>query len=331
MRRKKVTMLDIATAVGVSQPTVSVILNGSDSIQVSEDTRQKVLSKARELGYRIKAVPHGFNHPRIAFVVNSLNMHDPFITALSSAKVRAWERDAVLVVFDYEDNEELKQAIYNEIRNGRFSGLIHASNTPKEVSVSEVCEAKKRVLLNCQDPINQEIPAIITADYMGGYRACEHLIQQGHRRIGMVTGEAWSLSSIARVNGYRQAMINHDLPIDEACIQPGNWSVKQSYKATEHLLQQPVRPDAIFCASDLMALGAYQAIHRAGLAIPEDIAVMGYDNQLLANELTPSLSSVELPYDEMGRLAVDRVMDASPSELPVTKVEGDVFVRESTA
>ena len=90
MRKKKVTMGDIATAVGVSQPTVSAILNGSDSIKVSDATRIKVLNKAKELGYALKqTIRHGNTHPRIALVVNSLNMHDPFINAISAAKARS--------------------------------------------------------------------------------------------------------------------------------------------------------------------------------------------------------------------------------------------------
>lgn len=330
MRKKKVTMLDIATAVGVSQPTVSVILNGSGKVQVSDETRQRVFDKARELGYQFKSIRHGYRHPRIALVVNSLNMHDPFINAITAAKARAWERDAVLTVFDYEDNEDLKRAMYEEIRAGQFHGVIYAANTPSEIDLSDVIQADKRVLLNCFDANNQSVPALLPADSLGGFRACEYLIQQGYRNIAMVCGEAWSLSSIDREKGFRQAMANHGLPVNEDSIVYGNWSVKQTYLATESLLDVEPRPDAIFCASDLMALGVYQALQARGLNVPGDVAVVGYDNQLLANEMTPSLSSVELPYDEMARLAVDQLLDAKQPDFPVTKVEGEFFLREST-
>ncbi|EAR09240.1 LacI-family regulatory protein [Reinekea sp. MED297] len=323
-------MLDIATAVGVSQPTVSVILNGSDTVRVSEETRQRVLQKAQDLGYQFRSVQHSYRHPRIALVVNSLNMHDPFINAISSAKARAWERDAVLSVFDYEDNDDLKRAIYDVIEVTRFDGVIYARNTPTELAMAEVCPAANRVLLNCFDPTDSQALALLPADGMGGYRACEHLISHGHRRIGMITGEPWSLSSKSREQGYRQAMTQHNLPVDDRWVIPGNWSVKQAYLATEQLLDSDPDMDAIFCASDLMALGVYQALQGRGLRIPQDIALIGYDNQLLANELTPSLSSVELPYDEMGRLAVDEILDQSPPELPIIRVEGDVIHRESS-
>lgn len=330
MRKKKVTMLDIATAVGVSQPTVSVILNKSNSIKVAAETRKKVFDKARELGYKFRNDDHGLRHKRIALIVNSLNMHDPFLNAISSAKIHAWERDAILSVFDYEDNEQLMQAIHEDVQRGQFAGIIFASNTPREIDIVDLCEAKKRVLLNCYDPNNDDIPALLPADSLGSYRACEHLIKSGYKNIAMISGEPWSNSSVNRIKGFRQAMANFGLPVDDALIVAGNWSVKQSYIATKNLMSLPVKPDAIFCASDLMALGVYQALGELGLTIPKDIAVMGYDNQLLSNELTPALSSVDLPYDEMGRQSVDMILDRSSPEIPVMRIEGELFLRESS-
>lgn len=331
MRKKKVTMLDIATAVGVSQPTVSVILNGSNSIKVSEQTRQKVLEKAQELGYFYKTTIHHTNqHKRIALMVNSLNMHDPFINAITAAKVHAWEADALLVVFDYEDDDELKEAMLKEIEYGHFHGLIYASNTPKEVDYKPELNLPL-VYLNCSnDAVKQDIPSVLTSDYLGGYHATEHLIKKGYTQLAMVLGEEWSDSSNNRYKGFCQALRNYDIPLNKHAVIAGNWSVKQSYQATKTLLSQTPRPEAIFCASDLMAVGCYQAIHEAGLSIPKDVAVMGYDNQLLANELTPSLSSIDLPYDEMGRYAVDILLDTQKPELMRIKLEGELYSRDST-
>ncbi|WP_456297203.1 LacI family DNA-binding transcriptional regulator [Vibrio sp. AK197] len=331
MRKKKVTMLDIATAVGVSQPTVSIILNGSDSVKISQETRDKVINKAKELGYKMRAhIYHAQSHRRIALLVNSMNMHDPFINALSAAKVRAWELDAILTVFDYEDNEELKTCMLETILNGNFDGLIYALNTPTEID-DALPTSLPVLMLNCTHTAKTStIPSVVTSDFLGGYHAAQHLIDSGYQRIAMITGESWADSSVQRLRGFRQAMTNADLPINEAWIKPGNWSVKQSYLETQTLLNARVRPDAIFCASDLMALGAYQAITHANLTIPEDIAVIGYDNQLLASQLTPSLSSVDLPYDEMGRVAVETLLSPTSPELLLMKIEGELVCREST-
>lgn len=331
MRKKKITMSDIANAVGVSQPTVSVILNGSDSIKVSNDTRDKVLKKAQELGYKMKTnVQHASTHKRIAFLVNSLNMHDPFINAITSAKVRAWEMDAVLVVYDYEDNEDLKASLLKEIESNSYQALIYAANTPKTIN-EKLDVTLPVVFLNCtNERYLPTHPAIVTSDFLGGYKATRHLLNHGYRDIAMVTGETWSESSQQRERGFRQAITNADILLNEEWIVEGNWSVKQSYLQTEHLLSLPNRPRAIFCASDLMALGVYQAIAHHHLEIPKDIAVMGYDNQLLAAQLTPTLSSIDLPYDEMGKIAVETALSPTPPELLLMKIEGDLYPREST-
>ncbi len=331
MRKKKVTMLDIATAVGVSQPTVSVIINGSDSIKVSDDTRKRVLDQTRIMGYPLKSnIRHGQSHRRIALMVNSINMHDPFVEAISAAKKRAWDHDCILVVFDFEDDEQLKAAMLKEIELSNYLGLIFASNTPKEIITNGEQIAKKLVYLNCLDPESESAPAILVSDFMGGYRATEHLIKSGYKRIAMITGEVWSESSIQRLKGFRQAMSNYDVPIQEENILEGNWSVKESFQKVRVLLNSETPPEAIFCASDLMALGCYQAIAEKGLKIPEDIAVMGYDNQLLASQITPGLSSVDLPYDDMAKKAVDVLLAKRPPELTVMKIDGELILRNST-
>lgn len=329
-KKKKVTMLDIATAVGVSQPTVSVILNGSDNVKVSEETREKVLSKARELNYKFKSnVMHTQSHRRIALLTNNMNMHDPFINAITAAKVRAWELDAILTVFDYEDNDELKSGMLNVIENSGYDALIIASNMPAQIE--EKLNTQLPILfLNCTNSLYQkDVPSVMTSDFLGGYRAAEYLLNKGYQDIAMITGESWSDPSIQRLRGFRQALTNADVVVNENWIKPGNWSVKQSYLETESLLADSKRPRAIFCASDLMAIGVYQAIAHHNLRIPEDIAVVGYDNQLLANELTPSLTSIDLPYDEMGRMAIETLLSSTPPEVYMMKVEGDLIPRES--
>lgn len=329
-KKKKVTMLDIATAVGVSQPTVSVILNGSDNVKVSDETRDKVLKKAKELNYKFKSnVMHAQSHRRVALLTNNMNMHDPFINAITAAKVRAWELDAILTVFDYEDNDELKTSMLSVIENSGYDALILASNMPSQIE-GKMNTKLPLVFLNCSNPLYQQtIPSILTCDFLGGYRAAEYLLNKGYQDIAMITGESWSDASMQRLKGFRQALTNADIIVNENWIKPGNWSVKQSYLETENLLSGPQRPRAIFCASDLMAIGVYQAIAHHNLRIPQDIAVIGYDNQLLASELTPSLTSVDLPYDEMGRMAVDTVLSSSSPEVYMMKVEGDLIPRES--
>ncbi|WP_428244245.1 LacI family DNA-binding transcriptional regulator [Gynuella sp.] len=332
MRKKKVTMMDIASVVGVSQPTVSAIINGSDTIRVSTETKRKVLQIAEEMGYPLRRkIHHDDRSGSIALLINSLNMHDPFIGAISAAQKRAWERNTVLTVFDYEDDMQFFEHVFKRVRRDiNCQSVIYAINSPREITAVTVGDHQKLVYLNCFDRKEMRIPTIVPADFMGGFRATEHLLTQGYRHIAMITGESWSESSVQRVRGYRQAMINSDCPINERLIAPGNWSVRQSYLQVQTWLAAGEKIDAIFCASDLMAVGVYQAIQEHGRKIPEDIAVMGFDNQLLAGELRPPLSSIDLPYDEMGRMAVDYCLDGMIEGIAQTKIEGELFIREST-
>ena len=196
-------MLDIATAVGVSQPTVSVILNGSNSMKCQNKPVKKYSIKPENWGIStIQKFNIPIYHQRIALIVNSINMHDPFINAITFAKVQAWESDALLVVFDYEDDDELKEAMLEEISHGSYQGLIYASNTPKNVDYLPDVSIPF-VYLNCHnDTLDNPIPMIITADYLGGYHAAEHLIKKGYQRLGMILGEEWADPSINRFKGF---------------------------------------------------------------------------------------------------------------------------------
>lgn len=189
------------------------------------------------------------------------------------------------------------------------------------------------VILNgsCQE--RPDIPCILPADKIGAYNATHHLLQQGYQRIAILGGELWMDAASDRIDGYRQALINYDIFPDERYILITNWSLKEAYNKTLELLALSPRPEAIFCSSDYIALGCYQAIFSQGLRIPDDIAVVGYDNQSLATELTPELSSVNLPYSDMGEIAVQTLLNIINQQaiLSVTmKVEGELIIRQSS-
>ncbi|MFM2481146.1 LacI family DNA-binding transcriptional regulator [Celerinatantimonas sp. YJH-8] len=327
-------MKDIAVLAGVSQPTVSIILNNSDRVRIAEETRQRVLNAAQQLGYVTrKPTLHSRLHHRIAFVVNSINMHDPFLNAVVAAREQAWQYNHVLVVFDYEEQSDIQQSLIDELSTGDYCALIYARNMLEAVDCFDLPFPLPTVMLNCysKDP-ETKIPAILPADLAGGFNITNHLISQGYKRIAYLGGEPWAEPSQQRLEGYKQALLQADYIPREELIGYGNWSVQQSYLQTQRFLALSAPPDAIFCASDLMAVGCYQAIANAGLSIPEDVAIAGYDNQLLASELTPDLTSIDLPYDDMARLAVNRLLDkrSSSVEILTQRIEGEVTIRHST-
>jgi LacI family transcriptional regulator len=145
----------------------------------------------------------------------------------------------------------------------------------------------------------------------GGHAATDLLIDAGHRRIGYVNGEASMEASRHRFRGYRQALATADLPFDPDLVREGNWQPLSGYEAARDLMRLKRPPTAIFCANDLMAVGCYEALHELGLRIPDDVAVMGYDDREIAQHLHPPLTTVLLPHFEMGSIAAEMLLDAA--------------------
>ncbi|MEZ8130643.1 LacI family DNA-binding transcriptional regulator [Enterovibrio norvegicus] len=332
-KNKKVTMSDIAAAAGVSQSTVSLVLNGSNSVKIAEVTKQRVFAAAKELGYTNPKVFHALGRPKkIALVINGLSNLDPFIEAINGAHEEAWKKDFVLVTFNYGHDEELAKKIEAEINNGEYSGVIYASSMTRALEKQQVSSRLPTVLLNCFNHANKDIPSILPADMIGAYRAVQYLIEQGYEHIAHITGESWMLATQYRLEGYRQALIDADIVPSQAYVHEGNWSLKEAYLKTHEMLSLPKPPQAIFCSSDYMAMGCYQAIFERGLNVPKDIAVVGYDDQPIAKESFPALTTVELPYAEMGKQSVDTLcalIDRQPILSLRRKVEGMLIVRDS--
>lgn len=332
-KKTKVTMSHIAAKAGVSQSTVSLVLNGSHRVKLADDTREKVLLIAQQMGYIHKTAELPTAREKIALVINGLINHDPFIEAVSAAQQAAWQHNKLLAIFDQENEPEHCIALEQELRSGNYQGIIYASCMTSQLVPMFQDLAIPMVILNGYSPEQPTIPCILPADTIGAYKATHHLLEQGYTRIAILAGELWMDAANDRIQGYRNALINNDIFPDERYIQVTNWSLKTAYNKTQELLELTPRPEAIFCSSDYIALGCYQAILARGLRIPDDIAVIGYDNQNISSELTPELSSVDLPYAEMGELAVDTLLKTiwqQPILSLKMKVEGDLIIRQSS-
>jgi LacI family transcriptional regulator len=331
-RKSKVTMNDIARSAGVSQATVSLVLNESRNIKLSEETRQRVIAIATELGYeRLPGVHTPRNQEEIALLVSSLQSYDPFIDAISQAREAAWRNEILLTLYEYGDDAELALNIIRQLEKRNCVGLILASPVTTLVDMTEFldCTAIPLVLLNQQDPNNPLLPSFIPDDFANAYQVTKHLIQQGATRIAHITGESWMEATRQRLAGYQAALEQFGIPPRDEWVQQTNWQFNESYQATLSLLTLAERPDAIFCASDWLTIGCYQALSTRGVQVPESMLVAGYDDQKISEQLNPPLTSVQLPYGELGRLAVEYLCRAedAPAQL---KLAGRLKVRRST-
>jgi LacI family transcriptional regulator len=290
-------MTEVALEAGVSQTTVSLVLNDARGARLSADTRRRVQDAARKLGYKLTAAKSTAANfaGTIAFVVNEFST-DPWMSlAMDGAREKAWEQGITICAASTRGDTRLEHAVLQSILSQPLVGLIYGTIHTRRIDPLDLPRRVSTVLLNCY-LADRSLPSVLPAETMGGHTATDHLIQAGHKRIAMINGEPWMDASKDRLKGYRQAHASADLPVDPELIRNGNWEPSEGYHHTHDLMDLPAPPTAIFCANDMMALGCYEALKERGLRIPQDVAVMGYDDREVARYIHPPLSTVVLPH-----------------------------------
>jgi len=330
-RPARVTMKDVARAAGVSQSTVSFVLNCAEEMRIGAETRAQVLATAAELGYRPRAAgrPAALGAQQVIGVLVDEIATSPFAAiSIEAMQEWAWATGVMLEVAMTGGDRGYEAAILRKWAADRVDGVVYAAILTREAKVPENLARHRAVLLNCHDP-EQRFPSIVPAERRGGEAATGALIAAGHRRIAFISGEAWMEASRQRQEGYERAMRQAGRTIEAGMIVAGNFMPSGGRSATLALMSAAAPPDAIFCANDLMALGCYEALKELGLTPGEDVAVMGYDDQELAQHLEPPLSTVLLPHREMGQLAIDWVLNVGTTGTGQQRVECPLVLRRS--
>ncbi len=337
MSARRPTMTDVASAAGVSQTTVSLVLNQADGARLSADTRERVLRAAAQLGYRLgrRGAAHAAGATAVAFVCDELST-DPWTSiGLDGVREKAWERGLTVSAAVTRGDADMERAVFERLAAEPLAGLIYATINTRQIHPPPALPGRPTVLLNCY-VADRSLPSVVPGEVAGGHTATDMLIRAGHRRIGYINGEPGMEASRDRLKGYRQSLATADLPFDGALVTEGNWQPVSGYERTRQLMGLAAPPTAIFCANDLMALGCYEALRELGRAIPGDVAVIGYDDREIARHLHPLLTTVLLPHFEMGTIAAELLFDAlgrtgvrPPARPPQIKVECPLVPRAS--
>lgn len=307
----KPTMMDVAARAGVSQATVSLILNGSSGARFSEATRLRVRQAADELGYRLvrrKESRGPSEKGTICFIADELTT-DPWMSlAFDGAREKALEHgiSATLAVVRGEDDDEgivLEQALQQPLL-----GLIFGTILTRELVPPKALFEAPSVLVNCYDR-RRTLPSVLPGELVGGRTATQRLIAAGRRRVALINGEDGLDASRDRLRGYKQALSSNDITFDPDLVYPGNWEPSAGYEGTMRLMSLPEPPDGIFCANDMMAFGCYEALRETGREIPADVSVIGFDDREIAQFLRPALTTLVLPHYEMGSIAAEWLLD----------------------
>ena len=325
-KSRATTMWEVAERAGVSQATVSLVLNNAPSNRVTDATRARVMATVHELGYRTNAFAKTLRSGEsgiIGFISDEV-ASAPFAgKLLKGAQLLAWQNGHVILSVDTYNTAELEAAAIDMMLSYRVQGVVYATMYHRVVDLPLALRDVPTVVVNARDRAGL-VSSVFPDEELGGYTATRTLIEAGHRRIAMIniqSPESDLPAGIGRLAGYRRALAEAGIDEDPSQLRFGTGVVEDGLELTADLMGQANRPTAIFCGNDRTAWGAYRSLEALGLRAPTDCSIIGFDNQeTLAPFLDPGLTTMELPYERMARRAVEILLneaDQKPSQNPI--------------
>ncbi|GAA1563234.1 LacI family DNA-binding transcriptional regulator [Kribbella hippodromi] len=324
------TIAKIAEQAGVSVPTVSKVLNGR--ADVAEATRARIESLIQQHGYRRRGASTPVS-PMIDLVFNQLG-GEWAMELIRGVEEVVRAEGVELVLSECGGALRPRQQWIESVLNRRPLGVIMVFS---DLDADQRAQLEARripfVVVDPVGDVGDDVPSIGSANWNGGRMATAHLRGLGHTRIGMISGPVSTLCSRQRVDGYTDALRSSGVDPDPGLIRAADFGVAGAYQEAMVLLSVADRPTAIFAGSDMQALGVYQAARELGLDIPRDLSVVGYDDLPLAQWVTPALTTVHQPLQQMAELAARVVLDLARGVTPTAlrlDLAVDMRVRQST-
>ncbi|MFI2608206.1 LacI family DNA-binding transcriptional regulator [Kitasatospora sp. NPDC018619] len=324
------TLAEIAQEAGVSAPTVSKVLNGR--ADVAPATRERVEELLHRHGYRRRGNRQA--SPLLELVFHELESAWA-VEVIRGVENAVREEGLSIVLSESAERNGPGQSWVDGVLARRPTGVVLVLSD-LDRSLREQL-ARRDIPFVVMDPAGdpgQEVPAVGTTNWDGGLAATRHLLDLGHRRIGLIGGPARMMCGRARADGYRAALDMAGIPYDPRLVREGDFHHESGRRLGLELLGLPDRPTAVFAGNDLQALGLYEAARELGLRIPEDLSVVGFDDLPLARWVGPPLTTVRQPLTEMAetatRLVIDLARGARPGTLRVD-LATSLVERSSTA
>ncbi len=332
------TQKQIAEQAGVSRTTVSFVLNNVPDVNISPETRQRVLRAASRLNYYPDATARrlvsGQTHI-IALVLHrgpSQTYADAFLPQMMQGISQASRQQGYHVLFYPIDPQEDPGAYVGLARGRHADGLILSGPRLDDTPILELYQEGYPVVLQGHIP-GTDLPFVDVDNVKGAKLAVEHLIGLGHRRIGMVTNAPPSYTAVQqRLEGYRQALTQHGIDGEEAWVRYGDFDEGSGERAVGELLDADVELSALFVASDSVAYGVLRALRRRNVRVPQDLALVGFDDIPTSRYVFPSLTTVRLPAFGLGWAAADlliRLVERKDVEERQVMLDTELVVRRS--
>ena len=336
MKTRRYTQEDVAKLAGVSQSTVSQVLNRNDSA-IPDETRQRILGAMDQLGY----VPNKFAQSlrtKKTFMIASIipDITNPFYPAFQRGIQSVTnQKNYDLIIYDTDEKEENEKRSLMSLERAGVDGAIVSLFHHGVEHLRPLIEQGIPVVYWRGRPLEKDliIDLIFVDNVAMAKTAVSYLIGKGHTRIGMIAGLEDTPPRQDRIRGFCEALKEHNLPLDEILIQDGDFTETGGYQGMKKLLSLKPRPTAVFAANDLMALGAMLSIREAKLRIPEDIALVGLDDIPAAKLVHPPLTTISQMQEDIGRIAAEmifeRIEGTAPDKPRLVEMPYKFIVRES--
>jgi len=338
IKQGRVSIKDIAKAAGISHSTVSRSLR--DSPLVNPETKARIQRLAREMGYSPDASARSLvlGQTRTVGVVVT-NISDPFIAeVVQGIESAAYAHSYTVILASSNSDPSREMASVEMLRSKRVDGVIVTSSRVGALYQEHLERiGVPVVLINNHSEQSGRYTFSITVDNQhGGHLATRHLIELGHRRIAYITAQVNHSSNMGRLAGYQQALSEAGIPFDPAWVAVGNGRVDGGEQCWSALTALADPPTAVFCYNDMTAIGLLRAVLRAGLTVPQDLSVVGFDDIPFASYVFPPLTTIAQPQFEMGQQAMQMalaLMTETPSDLQTSdiSIKGQLIVRESSS
>ncbi len=306
------TMLEVAHKAGVSKATVSRVLSGNG--YVSQATKERVFNAIRESGYRPNLLARNLATSKsqsIGLVVTNTLYHGTYFSELLFQAARMTEdHGRQLILADGKHSADEERAAIQFLLDLRCDAIIIY---PRFISIDALDEIihqhKQPIMVINRKLLKNDSHCIYTDHKESSFRAVNYLIEQGHREIAFITGSLDSHTGLQRLSGYKEALYQHHIPLCNDRIRQGKWTPASGAAAVQSLLAGHVSFSAIVASNDDMAIGALKALSGAGIAVPDQVSLLGFDDIPMAPYCQPALSSVRIPVSEMITAIINKLID----------------------
>lgn len=329
-----IKIVDVANRAGVSPATVSRVLNGNSYVKAK--TRDKVLQAIADMGYHPNAFAKNLRSQKamtIGVIVPDINS-SYYAEIIKGIENMAYSLKYRLIICDAQNQASKEQEYLSLLLSRTVDGMILTTPQTSAEEIARYSDKGCFIAVIGRHLDHPKIPCIYTDNIKFSKEVVRHLVGQGHRSIAFLSGYAEAVDSFERLEGYAEGLKEHGIPLRSELIENGNFNETGGYEAMRRLLAKDVPFTAVYAANDEMALGVYRACREAGLRIPEQLAVVGVDNNRISRYLSPTLTTVDQPKYTMGAVIAEKLIDQLNADefndKRTFKVDSQLLVRGST-